>query len=590
MCCVWKQSQAADSIQHTITFLTSVTDFVSFLCRIFEIFSFSVHARNPLLEEGALKKYAREDIALSLGRGSGGLTGFDTCLGVLRDGTVLPQHLDGLVHLERHLLIGLEKDQQLSVVHLQQHAGDLAGELRLHCLHQGEQPLSQHLLLLLGVGVCQDGSGEAICLGTSPGQDTGGGRGVALRGGLGSWLVPAAGRTPPSGLRRLAATLPTASTPATASAHSVHHHHVLLVLRHAHGGRTPWPATSALRAHRPAGHHCVAHHTGGTGPLLLHGAASARVEHVGSPRGEHPWQGGTWGPWTASHRQALVLLLQLSLPHLLPLGQGHIDRLAIPHLALALGNCTSRFLRGVEAHKTEALALTLVVAHNLGGCDGSILLELLTQHVIRDVIGQVLHVQVHARVLGDPLRAELLKLLTEHCLALALFLGAAGVQLLLSNLLAVEGLDRSIGLLRVLEVDKAKALGLALIVPHDNAACDLAKRLKLLADRFILDGEVKVLNVDICEAGLPVVRALGALHKGAHIDLLPSNHHAIDLLNRLLGSLLSFKVHKAIAARGAVHIGHHLAGQNAPDLGEGVVERTVVDALVQILDENVPHP
>lgn len=45
--------------------------------------------------------------------------------------------------------------KQLGVVYLEQHAGDLAGQVWVHTLDQWEQTLTQHLLLLLWWGSCQ---------------------------------------------------------------------------------------------------------------------------------------------------------------------------------------------------------------------------------------------------------------------------------------------------------------------------------------------------------------------------------------------------------------------------------------------------
>lgn len=82
----------------------------------------------------------------------------------LRQRVVLLEDGDGLVHLGLQGVGRLQQQQQLAVVHLQQHAGDLAGQLRLQALHQREQALAQHLLLLLGRGGREHGRGQVAAL------------------------------------------------------------------------------------------------------------------------------------------------------------------------------------------------------------------------------------------------------------------------------------------------------------------------------------------------------------------------------------------------------------------------------------------
>ena len=50
--------------------------------------------------------------------------------------------------------------KELSVVDLEQHAGDLASQVRVHPLDEREESLTQHLLLLLGRSRGQHGGGE----------------------------------------------------------------------------------------------------------------------------------------------------------------------------------------------------------------------------------------------------------------------------------------------------------------------------------------------------------------------------------------------------------------------------------------------
>merc|ERR1712203_1248514 len=56
---------------------------------------------------------------------------------------------DSLVDLALEGLLVLQHVNQLRVVDLEQHAGDLAGQVRIHGLDEREEALAQHLLLLL---------------------------------------------------------------------------------------------------------------------------------------------------------------------------------------------------------------------------------------------------------------------------------------------------------------------------------------------------------------------------------------------------------------------------------------------------------
>ena len=55
------------------------------------------------------------------------------------------------------------------------------------------------------------------------------------------------------------------------------------------------------------------------------------------------------------------------------------------------------------------------------------------------------------------------------------------------------------------------------------------------------------------------------------------------LVDGQLGGLVGLKVHEAVALGHTVGIGGHLAGQDLAEGAESVVQRLVVDALVQVL-------
>lgn len=76
----------------------------------------------------------------------------------------------------------------------------------------------------------------------------------------------------------------------------------------------------------------------------------------------------------------------------------------------------------------------------------------------------VFDVQVHALVLCHTLLPDLIKLLPQHSLALSLLLSTASIQALAVDLLACQGVTCLVGTISILEVDKAKATRLALLI------------------------------------------------------------------------------------------------------------------------------
>lgn len=285
----------------------------------------------------------------------------------LRQGIVLLQHSDGLVDLGLQGLLRLQQQQQLAVVHLQQHAGDLAGQLRLQALHQGEQALAQHLLLLLRGGGCQHGSGQVATL--LAGHD-GGRRGERLglrrlrrrrgRGGVvgavGDGVGAAAGATAAvhgAGAAPAAAALGAAvhgavhARAARAAAARVraapgaHHDDALGAVRA--GARAEAAAGAARAALRATGEgrHVLVHGTlraavGALGAAALLGPGAVGVggrrkvlvregDGVGREHAGHGHCAGSTGAAGQRGNALLgVLLLQLLAANLPALGQGHV--------------------------------------------------------------------------------------------------------------------------------------------------------------------------------------------------------------------------------------------------------------------------
>lgn len=70
-----------------------------------------------------------------------------------------------------------------------------------------------------------------------------------------------------------------------------------------------------------------------------------------------------------------------------------------------------------------------------------------------------------------------------------------------------------------------------------------------------------------------------------HVLLQAAAPHLLDgELRRLLGLI----VHEAVALGVGRGVGRDLARQDQAKLAEGVVQRLVVDRLVEVLDEDVP--
>mmetsp|Transcript_15670 Transcript_15670/g.37637 ORF Transcript_15670/g.37637 Transcript_15670/m.37637 type:complete len:268 (-) Transcript_15670:165-968(-) len=84
----------------------------------------------------------------------------------------------------------------------------------------------------------------------------------------------------------------------------------------------------------------------------------------------------------------------------------------------------------------------------------------------------------------------------------------------------------------------------------------------------------------------PIVPA----HERPHLNLLPVDEHPIQLLDRAASALTGLVVDVAVPlGQPRLLVDHDLAAQNIPEQTEGIVQLLVVDPLVQVLDEDVPH-
>merc|ERR1719222_875373 len=234
-----------------------------------------------------------------------------------------------------------------------------------------------------------------------------------------------------------------------------------------------------------------------------------------------------------------VLGSKVSLPVLLSLREGNIEGLGNDDPSVHLSDGLGGLLGRREANKTKAFAAPLFV-HHLGAGDCPVGSKLLPQSLVVDGVVEVLDVEVDALVSVQPLQLQLLKLLLQLLLTLSLLLGSPDVQGLAEHLDSVElvhGFLSGLAVFEVLDVHVGELLGL------------------------------------LSQLLLPLL----AGHKPPHKDLLDGVH----------GGLLRLKMNEAVAFGATVGILCNLAAEDVSEGREGVVHRLVVDALVQVLDEDV---
>ena len=284
---------------------------------------------------------------------------------------------------------------------------------------------------------------------------------------------------------------------------------------------------------------------------------------------------------------------QVSTAVLLALVQGDHKRLALEVLAVELSHGAGGLLGRAVAHEAEALGGLLVdgVAHDAGRGDGAEGGEGLAEGLVADGVSDVLHVQVHALVLGHALLVQGVQAGLDLAGALGLLLGTADVQLegLLALLEALVGqLFESLGSRLVLsEVHEAEALGGAVGVHVDGAVSDGTEGLEDAAQLGLVPGGGELLGVQVGPVGL--ASALSAAHEEAHTDLHIVDQGSVELLDGILSSLGSLEVHVAVALGVAVLVSSDLAGKDVAEHGEGVGKTLVVHTGSQVSHEHVTN-
>lgn len=513
---------------------------------------------------------------------------------------------DGLVDLGIQSLGILQQVQELTVVHLEQHSGDLAGIVGLAGGNLGVQVLTNHLLLLVGIGSGEGGSGQDVGIGSGGSRGSGtvstgvaSVLGVATTASTGTTTGSASGAL---GRGTLRTTLLTGSTAAlglgagTLAAGTALAHGREALAHGVAGHGSTWVHLLGLVGVNPAG---AGNHTGLAGvdhaATLGREATGTGVEELGRVHAA----GHLAGHLLHADLSALGHLgLQLRLADLLALSKSNVDGLRAEHAAVHLSDSLGGLIGRGEADETEALGGTLgllsltgslLIAHDLGGGNDTIDRELLAELLIIDLIIQVLDVQVDTLVLVELLHLLLLVLLLELLLTLTLLLGTGDEQLLLLVLGLVKLIDGALGILVVLKVDETEALGATALIGGDDARSDGAELGEEGLNLLLGELGVEVLDVDVGELGLHLLNLGLALLLGDVVtdkDLLVVQQHAVDVLDGVLSGLVGLVVNETVSLGGTL-LGGDLAGQDVAEGREGVVKSLVVDGGIQVLDEDV---
>lgn len=320
--------------------------------------------------------------------------------------------------------------------------------------------------------------------------------------------------------------------------------------------------------------------------------------------------------------------LELALANILALSESDVEGLVVNHALVHLGDGLGGIVGVAEADETEALALAelalllglglllgglalllllalllvllvllilsgglnYAVAHDLGRGDGAVLGEHLAELVIINIISEVLDVEVDALVFVSLLLASSLIRPAELLLALVLLLGTADIQLLTTEILAVELLNSLGSSFVSSEVDKAKATALAFVRAGKGGGGDIAVLGEELTELLVGDLGGDVLDVDVGEVGLHLLKLALAILLGdvvADIDLLLVEKHAVDVLDGVGGSLVGLVVNETVTLGVAVLVLGDLAAQDVTESSEGVVKRLVVDGDIKVLNKDV---
>lgn len=595
---------------------------------------------------------------------------------------MVTQDVQGLLNLGHQSIGGLNQIQQLTIVHLQKHTGDLAGLLGLVLVDQRIQSLTDHVLLSSGVGRGQHGIREvhvsgllssllhlllrhgltllhghalvahlvgeldarvdtaavsqlllllgshhlrrvahrlrgslavgAHLLGHTGNRAATGHslHGDTLRGALGSAHTHVRGGS--AALRRHTARLLLdvlgSSGDATAG-----HNGSATTLREGTGGGTralhvgarvgEARARGALRegsggaARSSASRSAAAHGLSGVGEGNTSGLGStgearlARLHVHAHAEGLH----GSSALHTAGALGEAVLGVvggsQVGTSVLLALVQSHHQGLAGQSLAVHLADGTGGLLSGRVADEAEALGDggILLILHDAGRGDGTEGGEGLSEGVIGDGVSDVLHVDVHALELLDALLVQGVQAALDLSRALRLLLGLGDIDVEVASGildgLAVQLSQSLLGGLVGGHVDKAEALGLALLVFGDEQRSHLTEGSEQLLQLGLVPAGGELLHVQVG----PLIDAstLLSLDEETHSDLHVVDQSAVELGDGLLSSLNGLEVHIAVTFGRTILVVSNLAGENVSKDRESVVQTLVIHRGGQVSHEHI---
>ncbi|RYH30301.1 hypothetical protein EON65_05660 [archaeon] len=242
-----------------------------------------------------------------------------------------------------------------------------------------------------------------------------------------------------------------------------------------------------------------------------------------------------------------------------------------------------------EAHEAEAAGDASLVAHDLGGGNGAIGCEEVLELLVRDGVGDVLHVQVHALVLAHALGILLVASALELSGSLGLLLRPRHIQRVLGagllDDLVVQVGDGLLCALVIHHVHEAKATALARLVLRGHGVRHAAEDGKGLLELGVVPGEGELLDVEVGPGLLG--GALALLHEEGYAHLLVVNGSSVELLDGILRGLAGLEVYISVALGDALVVRDDLARQDVAENREGIVQRLVVHRGSQVGNENV---
>jgi len=181
----------------------------------------------------------------------------------------------------------------------------------------------------------------------------------------------------------------------------------------------------------------------------------------------------------------------------------------------------------------------------------------------------------------------LFPLLLELGFSFGFLLGTTAVQSLASELGSVHGVNGLVGTLVFLEVDESKSERGTVLLAHDDGAGDRSILAECLAEGFIIDGKINVLDEDVGPGLLELLSTNLARDERADIDLLLQHQVVVDHLDGVISALLVLKVNETVSLGFSFVIHGNLTRKDVSEGREGIVEFLVANGVIQVLDEDI---